>query len=298
VIAASRREAELAPAWNHQRNIASIKTDPAVILLGRERRCRACESVEPASAAIAGLNCPNKDGALVKKRRTKKDRQLVLQHLELVSWRVLEESPEIVRTMIKRRHGVYALYRKERLYYVGLATNLMGRLQSHLKDRHHAAWDRFSVYLTAHDDHIKEMESLILRITAPAGNKQSGKFSASVNLLSTLNRLMSDADADRRARLLGGAVARRRRRNKTKKAKGSLPLAGVVDRRVPLRATFKGYEYRATLRTDGRLSYSRVLYDSPTGAAKAAVGRTVNGWTFWKYRNQKREWVSLAQMRK
>jgi hypothetical protein len=232
------------------------------------------------------------------RRRTQRDRQLVLQHLELVSWRVLEERSEIVQALIRRRHGVYALYRKDKLYYVGLATNLMGRLQTHLKDRHHGVWDRFSVYLTAHDDHIKEMESLILRITAPVGNKQSGKFSASENLLLVLNRAMSEADADLRARLLGGTVARRRRRAKTRRTKGTLALAGVVDRRLPLRARYKDKEFRATLRTDGQLSFSRQMYESPTGAARAAVGRAINGWTFWTFRNAKREWVPLAQLRK
>ena len=42
--------------------------------------------------------------------------------------------------MIKRRAGVYALYRKqEKLYYVGLASNLMGRSKAHLRDRHTGA---------------------------------------------------------------------------------------------------------------------------------------------------------------
>jgi hypothetical protein len=232
------------------------------------------------------------------RRRTKSDRQLVLQHLEMVSWRVLEESPEIVRQLIRRQHGVYALYRREKLYYVGLATNVMSRLQSHLKDRHHGVWDRFSVYLTVHDDHIKEMESLILRITAPVGNKQSGKFAASVSLLNTLNRIMSNADADRRARILGGNIARRRRRVKTRNAKGTLALAGVVDRRLPLRARYKEEQFRATLRTDGRLSHASKLYDTPTAAARAVVGRTVNGWTFWLFLNSKREWVPISHLRR
>jgi type I restriction-modification system DNA methylase subunit len=35
-----------------------------------------------------------------------------------------------------RRHGVYALYRGNRLYYVGLASNLRSRLNTHLRDRH------------------------------------------------------------------------------------------------------------------------------------------------------------------
>lgn len=51
---------------------------------------------------------------------------LVSQFLEKASWKVLRDYPEIIRGYIRRRHGVYALYRKARLYYVGLANNLRG----------------------------------------------------------------------------------------------------------------------------------------------------------------------------
>ncbi|MFB3910061.1 MAG: hypothetical protein ACE15D_16855 [Candidatus Eisenbacteria bacterium] len=229
---------------------------------------------------------------------TKHERCLVLEHLENVSWRLFEAYPDLVKEIIRGRHGVYALYRKDRLYYVGLAKNLMARLRSHIKDRHQGLWDRFSVYLTVHDQHIKEMESLILRITVPSGNRMSGKFVSSSNLYPKLNQLMCDADADQRARLLGGRVAARRRRIKTAKAKGTRVLSGVVDRRLPLRAGYKDAVYKATLRTDGWIRCGNAIFDSPTGAAKAILGRNVNGWVFWKYRNAKKEWVPLRDLRK
>jgi hypothetical protein len=60
--------------------------------------------------------------------------QLVCQHLGNVSGRVLEDYPSIFREFVKGRHGIYALYRRGRLYYVGLATNLRQRLNQHLRD--------------------------------------------------------------------------------------------------------------------------------------------------------------------
>src|SRR6266511_3304469 len=95
--------------------------------------------------------------------------QLVCQQLENVSSVVLEEYQDIIRHYIRGRNGVYALYKREKLYYVGLATNLRSRLKQHLRDRHGESWDRFSVYLTIGDSHLKEMESLLLRITHPTG---------------------------------------------------------------------------------------------------------------------------------
>ena len=165
----------------------------------------------------------------------KKRRNALLQgHLDKILWRVLDQYPKLVQQMIRHKSGVYALYRQDKLYYVDLAKNLMGRLRGHLKDRHRGAWDRFSVYLTVDADHMKQLESLLLRIAPPGGNRVSGGFGGPANLYRTLNRMVSRADADRRASLIGGWVARQRRA-KAVAAGGSLGLAGLVDRRMALR---------------------------------------------------------------
>jgi hypothetical protein len=164
-----------------------------------------------------------------------KQKRLVIQHLENISYRVLEEYREVIKEIIKNKAGVYALYRRNKLYYVGLASNLMGRLKAHLKDRHHGSWEKFSVYLTVRDDHMKELESLLLRIVNPSGNRQIGKFANSDNLRSTLNQKMKEKDADQRALLIGGPVARRRRRSKIKSGAGIKSLAGIVDSRISLK---------------------------------------------------------------
>jgi len=228
----------------------------------------------------------------------KKKQDLLIKHLEDVSWRVLEDYQSLIKKMIRGRSGVYALYRRGKLYYVGLASNLMGRLKTHLRDKHNGRWDRFSVYLTGRDEHMKELESLLLRIVNPAGNKQTGKFSGAENLRPLLNRLMKDTDADRRALLLGGHVARQRVRSKTSRKKGTRVLSGVVARRFVLKGRRRGVEYRASLRKDGRISYGGKLYDSPSAAGRAALGRSCNGWQFWHYRNVKGDWVRLKNFRK
>ena len=116
---------------------------------------------------------------------------LVCQFLEKASGKVLEKYQSIIREYVYRRHGVYALYKRERLYYVGLAKNLRGRLRGHLHDRHKGKWDRFSIYITIGDEHIKELESLILRMVPTPGNKQRGKFTRADNLLSQLKKKIS-----------------------------------------------------------------------------------------------------------
>lgn len=228
--------------------------------------------------------------------RAKRDR-LLLGYLESISWRVLNDYPEIVAALIRRRAGVYALYKQDRLYYVGLASNLMGRIRSHLKDRHAGRWDRFSVYITQHDDHVKQLESLLLRIVKPIGNRVKGGFGGSANLYRKLGREMTAADADRRAKALGGYVARRRRRTKTSRGKGSLVLAGLVEKRLSLKATHKGQTYKASLRRDGHISYAGRLYESPTAAAKQILKRTTNGWLFWRFKKSAGDWPRLGELR-
>ena len=228
----------------------------------------------------------------------KKKQDLLIKHLEDISWHVLEEYQSLIREMIRGRSGVYALYRRGKLYYVGLASNLMGRLKTHLRDRHNGRWDRFSVYLTGRDEHMKELESLVLRIVSPAGNKVTGKLSGAENLRPLLHRRMKDTDADRRALLLGGGVARQRVRRKTSKKKGTRVLSGVVPRRFLLKGDRNGVKYRANLRKDGRISYDGKLYDSPSAAGKAALGHSCNGWRFWHYLNTKGKWVPLKNFRK
>ncbi|MBN2496869.1 MAG: GIY-YIG nuclease family protein [Deltaproteobacteria bacterium] len=70
---------------------------------------------------------------------------LVVGFLERVSSRVLEEFQEQIKELVGGKHGVYALYRNNQLYYVGLATKLRVRIKQHLKDRHKGLWTHFSL---------------------------------------------------------------------------------------------------------------------------------------------------------
>jgi len=223
---------------------------------------------------------------------------LLLHHLEDLSWKVLEEYPEVVRELIRRRAGVYALYYRKKLYYVGLASNLMGRLKQHLKDRHHGEWDRFSVYLTSADSHMKELESLLLRIAKPEGNRVKGGFSGSKNLYADLSRRVKEFEADRLATLLGGAFAKRRRKTKAKRGKGDAALRGITERRVPLRGAYKGNAFRASLRKDGCIYMNGRRFKSPSAAARVITKRPTNGWAFWTFRNDSKNWVPLAELRR
>jgi hypothetical protein len=78
-------------------------------------------------------------GKRKKRLRRRRREALVHGHLENVSRDLLENHRDIVRDFIGRNAGIYALYRKNRLYYVGLATALRGRLKAHGKDAREAS---------------------------------------------------------------------------------------------------------------------------------------------------------------
>jgi predicted GIY-YIG superfamily endonuclease len=135
--------------------------------------------------------------------RTRKHLSLVSEYLENISRDALENHQNVIRAYVQRRQGVYALYRKGKLYYVGLAKDLRGRLTAHVRDRHGESWDRFSVYFTIGDQHLKEMESLILRIVKLKGNKVKGKFAKSRDLRRQFARDIRSEHRKEDALLLG-----------------------------------------------------------------------------------------------
>ena len=110
------------------------------------------------------------------------------QYLEGLSSDVFELYQDLIKQYARGRHGIYALYRNDRLYYVGLAQNMPSRVRTHLRDRHRRLWNRFSIYLTIDDRHMRELEALLLRITPTPGNKMKGSFAKAENLRAKLTR--------------------------------------------------------------------------------------------------------------
>jgi hypothetical protein len=180
-----------------------------------------------------------------------------------------------------------------------LATNLRNRLKHHLKDRHGQAWDRFSVYLTV-GDHLRELETLLLRIVRPSGNKQKGKFSGCEDLrrrfrrdmkqsaLAAVDDVFNDPRPPRMERkpVIGNHTGRK------------AALVNYISGPFKLRARFKGRLVRARVRRDGTVRFDGKVYTSPSLAAAVACKRkTCNGWGFWQYERAPGDWVPLDTLR-
>lgn len=118
-----------------------------------------------------------------KKQAKRGSRPIVVGHLEKVGRGVFSRFQKQITECVKGSFGVYALYRRDKLYYIGLASNLKSRIRGHLKDKHGKSWTHFSLYVFRRESHIRELESLLLRIAYPEGNLQRGKLKGSLNLL-------------------------------------------------------------------------------------------------------------------
>lgn len=229
-----------------------------------------------------------------------KQKALVCQHLESLPREVLKDYKDIIREYVRHRHGVYSLYRKHRLYYVGLASNLRSRLNSHLRDRHADTWDRFSIYLTIGDEHLRELESLVMRISSPKGNRQKGKFFRSEDLRRKFRRQVAQYQRVELDRLFGRTGPKEAAKLKERiKEDGRLPtLAKYVTRRFPIRFKYKGKQYRARVRSDGTINYGGKIFTSPSLAAAAVTKRPTDGWHVWNYQRAPGDWVKLDELRR
>jgi len=226
-----------------------------------------------------------------------RQKQLVSQYLENIAGDALERYEEIIRDYIRDRQGIYALFKRGKLYYVGLAHNLRNRLRTHLRDHHADCWDRFSVYLTIGDTHLKELESLVLRIIKPKGNRQKGKFYKAESLRSRFsNDIRRQLQAEWKSVL--GKSATREFIALAEKDGGEAVLATYIKGPIKLKAKFKGENIAARVRKDGTISLRGRRYSSPSLAAEAVCKRASNGWMFWRYERAPGDWVKLDNLRK
>jgi len=238
-----------------------------------------------------------------KKRSGRRSRPLVVGYLERISSKIFSDFPKQLTDLIGKQHGVYALYKGSRLYYVGLATNLRGRIKQHLRDKHAGKWDKFSLYLVRKADHIKELETLIMRIAKPAGNVGGGRLPKADNLKSELEAYIKDEQIKQLRGLLGGRLPPKATQKRTSRVKRHLAptkptLAPYIKNGFRIRGSYKGKTFKAVVNKSGSIRFDKKLYNSPSMAGKAARKRSTNGWIFWRYKNNKGEWVLLDKLRK
>jgi hypothetical protein len=97
-----------------------------------------------------------------------------------------------LKELMKGYAGIYALYRKKQIYYVGLTTNLFGRVNHHLRDRHANKWDHFVIFRIKKVGYLKDIETLLTHLVELPGNRVKGHVPRDGDINRILRQLLSD----------------------------------------------------------------------------------------------------------
>ena len=103
---------------------------------------------------------------------------------------------EGLKETMKGYSGIYALYRKENVYYVGLTTNLFGRIKRHLEDHHAGKWDSFVIFRIKRIKYLKDIETLITHLVKLPGNKVKGKVPRDADINRILQLILKEHSKD------------------------------------------------------------------------------------------------------
>lgn len=225
-------------------------------------------------------------------------KNLVDAHLERIPGDVFVKFQESIKHLVSKQHGVYALYKGDKLYYVGLAKNLKSRIQQHLKDQHKSKWDMFSLFLIRNVEHLKELETLAIHIAHPKGNTQAGRFARSTNLKPKLKRMLEESVQT----MFSSKVPRPSKPKKSSARRGHVaiepPLKGLLPEGSHIKSTYKGRQTEGQVDAEGRIILNGKLFNSPSTAASSVTNRAMNGWTFWKFQDPGGQWVFIDTLRK
>jgi hypothetical protein len=112
-----------------------------------------------------------------------------------------------LKQIMKGYAGIYALYDNHKLYYVGLTTNLFGRINWHQRDRHKGRWNNFVIFRIKRVRLLKDIETLITHVADLPGNRVKGRVPKD----NDINRVLRDILRDHEKEIKGIKNALRRK---------------------------------------------------------------------------------------
>jgi hypothetical protein len=104
------------------------------------------------------------------------------------------ESPlfnQRLKELMRGYAGVYALYRRKKLYYVGLSKDLLGRVNTHRKDRHRGKWDSVTIFRIRRIRYIKDIETLLHQLFDTKGNRVQGQVPRDADFNRVLRQVLN-----------------------------------------------------------------------------------------------------------
>lgn len=202
---------------------------------------------------------------------------IITKKLQNIGISALENYSFLLTELIAGQPGIYALYKGDDLYYLGKAVNLKRRLSQHLKDRHYKKWDKFSLFIVNNEKHIDDLESLLVTVCEPNGNRQHPRGKA-VNLENDFKKRIDTYRQEQDALLFGRKQTAHSRKT------------------IPLQAIYKNKKYTAKLLSNGNVVLNKHVFSSPSAVGRFITGKTSNnGLQFWKVKDKKGNIVPLKK---
>lgn len=94
-----------------------------------------------------------------------------------------------LKSVLKKRMGIYALYKKDKVVRVGLGTEIFNRVKGHSENKK-LDWDEVSLFLIKKEyiGFLRDLETAVVRIAKPKYNKQKGRIGDDWYLERILNK--------------------------------------------------------------------------------------------------------------
>ena len=124
-----------------------------------------------------------------------RDRLVFIRHLSSG----LPDAPLFWRGLSDGQVRSYTFYHGEELCYTGLTRNLLGQIQWHRRDRHRGKWNHFVIFRIHRVRYLKDIETLLLNLVEPPGNRVRGNVPRDGDL----NRVLRSTLAEYRKRIRG-----------------------------------------------------------------------------------------------
>jgi hypothetical protein len=82
-----------------------------------------------------------------------------------------------LKSVLKKRMGIYALYKGDKVVRVGLGTEIYYRVKGHSENKN-LDWDNASLFLIRKEyiGLLRDLETAVVRIAKPKYNKQKGRI--------------------------------------------------------------------------------------------------------------------------
>ena len=203
---------------------------------------------------------------------------IITKKLQNVNIAAVQDFSPILLDFVGENQGIYALYKGAKLYYIGRAANLQKRLSQHLRDRHQRKWDKFSLFVVNNEKHIGDLESLLIDICEPTGNRAHPKGQAK-DLKKEFEDRIDAFHADEKALLLGNKPICKKKKT------------------ISLYNVYKDNKYTAIFDCQKHtVIYKKITYSSPSAAARTITKQNVNGLLFWKGKDKKGKIVPLKKL--